>query len=614
LVTETKKAPSFSEEQPLIPATRHPSAVWLAPLFLLVMLLLKGGTAFWLYRLGYLEYDGDGFTRSVHAWEWLERPRFEIDAWLPLQFWLNGGLMAIFPDLFYVPRVVNMLASCVTVVCFFFIGRWLFSRSVGYGSAAAVAVFPWEIWFGMSGMAESLTHMFLSLGIMFFAGWLRFERTDFLVLASVGFLGATTLRYEAWFYSAVYVLIVLVLVIRRSTKGAKKSFWQFLVAKPTGNKPSILTIVFILSIAFWFALIWMAVSWVQKGSPFAFVSITSAINANLESKNNQYNFFERLIFYPRIFYELMPRLVIPAIVATVLLILKPTKIVTAYLILVWGEFGLFILSTLPFNNIAPGSARYPVSNLMLLLPVVVWLFGFIYSLRPQKLVQGAVVGVFLLLLASFIQTTFTRDLSFPDGDTRQLVLRINELTEKGDLPKNVVIPAHFPNPLSQNGADYSRIWAIETLTNRPQMKVISEIDGFDTHIRDEKSLAWLHIKSAGDAEAIQNFANRYRHNEQFGNYLLSYGPLNRPLEVSPKTGDSKQLFVFSGVDFEPNEKVSVWISLSANDVRTLQPIFADANGRVQVEIMPPIGASGAMSLTARGEKSARTAVAEIVVS
>jgi hypothetical protein len=608
LVTETKTE-LLTKESNLTPNPQPLTPAWVAPVFLLFLLIIKGAIAFWLYRLGYLEYDGDGFTRSVHAWEWLEKPRFEIDAWLPLQFWLNGGLMAIFPDLFYVPRVVNMLASCVTVINFFFIGRWLFGRWVGYGSAAMVAIFPWEIWFGMSGMAESLTHMFLSFGVMFLVGWLQFERTPFLVLASVGFLGATALRYEAWFYSAIYAGLVLFLVYRRNSSLLPKRAHR----RAPLQSPSLLTVTFIVSIAFWFAIVWVAVSWVQKGSPFAFVSITSEINSNLEEKNAQVNLLERLLFYPRIFFDLMPRLVIPAVLASILLMIKPVRAVRPYLVLIWGEFALFIVSTLPFNNIAPGSARYPVSNLMLLLPVVVWLFGFIYSLRQQRAVQIAIIGVFLVFLASLVQSTISRDLSFPDNDTRKLVLRINQLSEKGVLPPKIVIPAHFPSQKSGNGQDYGRIWAIETLTNRPQMIVYSEMENFLPQLGKEPTNLWLHLKSAGDEEIIADFAKRNRHNEWFGDYLLSYGPFNRPLEVSPKTGNNNQVFVFTGEDFEPGEKVVVWLSLSATEVRNQPATFADENGRVRLELKPPDGASGAMSLTARGDKSGRTAVVEIVV-
>ena len=122
--------------------------------------------------------------------------------------------MKLWPDLFWEPRAVNLLASLVTIINFFFIGRWLFGRLYGYASALLVTLFPWEIWFGLSGMAESLTHMFLSLGVLWFVRWNQTKRSIHLVFSSLGLLFATMLRYETWFYSLVYFALVLFLAYR----------------------------------------------------------------------------------------------------------------------------------------------------------------------------------------------------------------------------------------------------------------------------------------------------------------------------------------------------------------------------------------------------------------
>jgi len=582
-------------------------------LFLAGVLLLKAGLTLLLYRNGYLEYDGDGFTRSVHAWEWLQKPRIEVDAWLPLQFWLNGFLMNFWSDLYWQPRAVNLLASCITTLNLFFLGRWLFGKGYGYACAALVALFPWEIKFGLSGMAESLTHMFLSIGVMWFARWLQTRHLSHLSFAALGLLGATMLRYEAWFYSLTFCGIVLFLSLRTG-----KFHWKTLA---------------VLAIPFSFAFIWCLASWVQLGKPWGFVSLTSEINATLAAEANQNaDFLERLVFYPRTMYNLMPWLTILAIIGTVLLVFFVRQ-ARSYLALVWGEFCLFIIITLPTNNIAPGSARYPVSNLLLLLPVVVWLVSRTVeisikwvlktaSVRKLQLITLLVGGaIFALILGLFAASTLDHAYVFPDKNVRQVALWFNEQTESGNLPSNVVIPVHFPNPKAENGGDYSYIYALTVLTNRPDgghfpnseaqgLRVISEINGLLRTVVDDKPLVWLHIETAGDKQTIDDLKGNYHDVVNYGPFTIVNRPMNRPLSVTPREGTLDQTYIFTGDGYDPNEKVSVWLTWG-NQAQSLPTVIADSRGHLTITFKPfmPI----TQSVTAKGLQSGRQGFAEIKV-
>jgi 4-amino-4-deoxy-L-arabinose transferase-like glycosyltransferase len=578
-----------------------------ALLFFAVLFSVKALETFLLYRAGYLEFDGDGFTRSLRAWEWLQYPRFEVDAWLPLQFWLNGLLMNFWPDLFWEPRVVNMLASLVTTGHAFLLGRWLFGRACGYATALLVGLFPWEIRFGFSGMAESLTYMFLMIGIAWFVRWLYNSRYTYLFYASLGFLGATMLRYEAWFYSLVFAGIVLFVAWRNI-----RLEWKLLLP---------------LALTFSFAIIWALASWLQFGKPWAFVSITSEINSNLAGDQNRAaDFLSRLLFYPRILFNLLPWLVLLGIAGSIWLFWRASP-VRYYLTLVWGQFALFILSTLPTNNIAPGSARYPVSNLLLLLPVVAWLLIEVAKITGRWLnIRQAVtvVGVTLVLgvAALFTLTTYQNPSAYPDGDVRQVALWFKEQTEKDNLPSNEVIPVHFPNPKAENGGDYAYIYALSVLTNRPDglrfpsseakgLRVISEISGFSQTVVDDKPLAWVHIRTADDEETINELKSRYRSSAVYGTFLIVYEPLNRPLSVTPSQGNVNQSYTFTGEGFQPGETVSLWVSWQDKS-RALPAITADDRGRITVTYKPELVVT--QSLTARGSQSGRQGSAEIMVN
>lgn len=583
--------------------------------FLALLFALKALVCYLSWHNGFLEYDTDGFTRSLHAWEWGQHPRFEVDAWLPLQFWLNGTLMQFWHDIFREPRAVNLLASLVTTVNFFFIGRYLFGRWVGYASALLVALFPWEIWFGLSGMSESLTHMFLSLGVVFFCRWLKTGRERDLWLTSAGLLGATMLRYEAWFYSLTYAGIVLFLLYRRELAGRPLKEWPVRL---------VLRQLLPVALAFGFVVVWVIASTVQLHSPLGFVEKTSEINKRLEKTNQEVSLFGRLIYYPQIFFELLRPLSVLAILGSLWLLWRPVGKIRIYLALVWGEFALFIISTLPTNNIAPGSARYPVSNLMLLLPVVVYLFGTVAEWLPRLWMRVGLALIFLGLPLLFVQTTLDRSNDFPDNNMRQVALWFKEQTAQGKLPKDTVIPAHFPNPLSSNGSDYAAIYGLSVLTNRPDgwridgsqakgLRVISDIDGFEKTIIDDKPNVWLQLDSAGDQERINKLGERYRDKLSFGPYKIFARPIDRPLDVTPTEGTLNQTYVFSGEDFEPGERVYMWISYDTTGAKSLQTLLADANGRIKFDYKPGPDVPGTFSITARGDKSQRRAVVEVKI-
>ena len=619
--------------------------------FLVGLVALRALVYYLVWRNGFLEYDADGFTRSLHAWEWGQQPRLEVDAWLPLQFWLNGSLLHFWPDLFRAPRAVNLIASLVTLLNFFFIGRYLFGRLAGYATALLAAFFPWEIWFGLSGMSESLTQMFLSFGLLFFCRWLHTERPRDLWLASAGLLGATMLRYEAWFYSLTYAAIVLFLVYRRDLAGRPPREWGVKLWRAKILPP--------LTLAFGFALLWVIASTVQLGSPIEFIRLSSKINASLEETNANISLLGRLFFYPRIFFNLLPPLTVLAIAGSFLLLWRPAGRARIYLALIWGEFAFFVISTLPTNNIAPGSARYPVSNLMFLLPVVVYLFQVLSVWRPlfrfrngppggsdgqgtplpsltnkQAFVSGQTLVtiryslpatlLFLLLPLLCIQTSFARSNDFPDNNMRQVALWFKGQTAQGKLAPNLVIPVHFPNPLSPTGADYTAIYGLSVLTNRPDggriagseakgLRVISDIEGFEKTIIDDKPAVWLNLASAGDPERIEKLAGRYRERTSFGPYTIFSQPLNLPLSVAPSEGTLTQHYQFTGEGFDPGERVFIWVSYDASGAKSLEGTFADTTGRVKLDYLPGPQVPGTFSITAKGEKSQRRAVAEVII-
>ncbi len=197
-------------------------------------------------------------------------------------------------------------------------------------------------------------------------------------------------------------------------------------------------------------------------------------------------------------------------------------------------------------------------------------------------------------------------------------------TDNGNLAKNLVIPAHFPNPLSPAGADYQLIYSLEVLTNRPDgwriqgssakgLRVISEIDGFEKTIKDDIPPVWINYPSAGDEARIKQLGDRYREKLNFGAYQIFYRPLDRPLTVLPPQGTLQQNYLFKGEDFDPGEKISLWVSYDSSGAKNLESLFADEKGNFSLNYKPGPLVPGTFALTARGDKSNRRAIGQVLI-
>ncbi len=575
--------------------------------FLGAIIALKLGLSLTLWRSGYLEYDADGFTRSVFAWQLhTGQKKLEVDAWLPLQFWINGWLFNFWPDLLRLPRAVNLLCSIGTTINFFFIGRTLFGRLNGYATALLAALFPWEIWFGLSGMSESLTHFFLSLGVVFFCRWLTEDRPRliWLPLASLGFLGATMVRYEAWFYSALYALIVLFLVWRRRKEVTRWAWLQTGLA---------------LLPAFAFIAVWMLMSWLDPTlhSPLGFAKKTSEINAQLYgTQNNSVGLVGRLFYYPQIFWELLYQLSLPALVGSVWLIWRPVRAARPYLGLIWGEFALFILTTLPYNNIAPGSRRYPVSNLLLLLPVVVYLFQLVWQ-QSRPVWRWSAAGLYALLALSLATTTLGHSVDFPDGATRQTANWLGDLWKEGYLKPDEKVFLHLPLSNGPQAADFTRAYyALRVLTNHPDgFEPQADPDLLGRLTQNEQGDAphvWVHLDSAGGATNF--FSRNYREVKTFGDYTVARYPLFRLATVTPEQGSLGQPFVFRADEFKEIERTAAWLSGPGNGkIIDLGNKRANEQGVISIDFTAKDMTPGLWTITIVGQETRRRAIVQFEV-
>jgi hypothetical protein len=181
-----------------------------------------------LYLVGYRYYAWDDFFRTLKADHWLRNISLTADwpnwlslgsPWLPFPDYLFGLALAVHRDIYVTPKVVNMILSGLLVIVSYFLGRQLFGRTAGLLTATLCAFQPLVVWLGMSGMtSDILSAVMITLFGVTFVRWTHTGTLGSLLAASGSLFIASGVRYENWFFSMVFSLILacrLIALFRR---------------------------------------------------------------------------------------------------------------------------------------------------------------------------------------------------------------------------------------------------------------------------------------------------------------------------------------------------------------------------------------------------------------
>jgi dolichyl-phosphate-mannose-protein mannosyltransferase len=258
--------------------TRTPIAVGL---YVTGLIGLTAALQLTLYVTGYQTFSADDFSRALRADYWLHHRTFDVGwggwlgkvgmGWLPFQDYLVALALAVHRDLFVTPRIVNLIVSAAAVIVAYCLGRELFGRAIGLATATLVALQPWRIWLGMSGMTSDLPGAtMIALFALFLARWLRTDRSRDLLFAAAALALGNGFRYEAWLFTLVFSGLVVVMAATKAKQRTVSSRW-------------IATVVGALVIAAAVPAIWMAASrrllgvWLPElGSVMSFMPVAFA--------------------------------------------------------------------------------------------------------------------------------------------------------------------------------------------------------------------------------------------------------------------------------------------------------------------------------------------------
>jgi len=199
-------------------------AAGLAAVRLLLHLALRAAHGGFTFLLSPTEIE-----RTRLALEFAARPSFAplgVVYWLPLQFWLEGGLLRLWPDALAVPFAVNTAASLLTVAGVVLWTAELAGEGAALAAGLGVLFSGMGLVLGIGGTADPLAHAALVWALFF---WARFERTErpAAAWASAACLAlGCAARYEAWLVAAA-LTAAAALDRRRAARTPLAAAWLF---------------------------------------------------------------------------------------------------------------------------------------------------------------------------------------------------------------------------------------------------------------------------------------------------------------------------------------------------------------------------------------------------
>jgi Dolichyl-phosphate-mannose-protein mannosyltransferase len=253
----------------------------LVPLVLTTLVLAKTGLQLMLYVLGYTAFSADDFGRALKADYWLQHRRFDLgqegwlglsgSGWLPFPDYVFGLALALHRDLFLTPKLVNLCVSGVLVIVVYLLGREFSGRAAGCLAAAVVALQPWNMWLGWSGMTSDLPSVVLiTLFGLFFFRWLETDGARWLLAAAGCLLAASGFRHENWFFSMVLSVFVVRDALGRWRRGCPR-------------RPVIVAGVGAIALANVVPVVWMTASYVALGDWLPALQQTSTLALSVET-------------------------------------------------------------------------------------------------------------------------------------------------------------------------------------------------------------------------------------------------------------------------------------------------------------------------------------------
>lgn len=236
--------------------------------------LAPSKAAWWILALGAVlrvlfffisaNNGGDALARAAGTAAWVHHPtwKFFFETYLPVHFWMMGGLTFLLRD----PTVAGRLLSLALGIISLWL-LWVLARAIYDDEAANLSLFVFSLYslhiaYSTTSSSEVPYLSFVLAGLACFFIYLRSDRLWLLALGGIALSVAAGIRYEAWVVIFGLGLVLLHSVWQKSREqGITKQLYPLATFGVTAGA--------------WPAF-WMAYVWAKMGHPFYFVTESSA--------------------------------------------------------------------------------------------------------------------------------------------------------------------------------------------------------------------------------------------------------------------------------------------------------------------------------------------------
>ncbi len=152
----------------------------------------------------------DAVSRVFLSINWANNPEWITHSiWAPFHFYINGIGLIIWDNTILLPKLINIIFSCVTLFPFYFFIKREFNKTGALIAAIFLGISPILFRYSFMALSETPYLFFLALTINLLSKGIKEQKITFILLAGITIFLAEGIRYEAWIVSTLFCLLLL---------------------------------------------------------------------------------------------------------------------------------------------------------------------------------------------------------------------------------------------------------------------------------------------------------------------------------------------------------------------------------------------------------------------
>jgi 4-amino-4-deoxy-L-arabinose transferase-like glycosyltransferase len=357
--------------------------------------------------------DSDAVARIFSGISWKENPEWIYsNFWCPFHFYLIGLGFFIWNDPVYMPMVVHIVFSVLTLVPFYFLVKREFNENGAFIATIFLAICPILFRNSFLALSETPYLFFLILSLNYLSKGLRNNSYMYMILSGLSITIASGFRYEAWIM--IFVICLIICLVKR---------WKYLLA-------------FIVP-ALLFPISWLYTNWIATGNPFYGIHgnyywtiVEMGNNDNLHFSN----YLRRIWFFP---FSWIIAVGIPAaivIIQTIWKIFTGRPLQKNRLIQLLPFLVMFLVMQYnAFKGVLLLQHRFIGTLVILSLPFV---SDYFKEYSPKKIRLAWLFGITTIALSFVYNTTTIKPVPRLQN---QAFVGISEIINKNISPKSYLV-------------------------------------------------------------------------------------------------------------------------------------------------------------------------------